>query len=151
MRKCIHLLIITSLAACASTTHLTHIDKNVDITKEGNYVTISTESEKKHNVFGGLDHKVYITSLNSESLHTIGWNSAYPEVVHVLPGLHRMVVRYSHYGKYANGCLWLDAKPTENYIVRKEVHENTNTVQFWLENIKTNEKVGGACGSGPKY
>ena len=49
---------------------------------------------------------------------------------------------------YANSCLWVDAKLGENYIVKKLIEGYS--VLFWIENIKTNERVGGICGSQPE-
>ncbi|KNC68045.1 hypothetical protein [Pseudoalteromonas ardens] len=136
-------LCLLLVAGCSST----HTQQGVDLTKEGSFITISTDSEKNNRILTGLDKRIVITSLNDKSLFRVGWDSHYPDVVHVKDGVQTIEVRFNYKNSYANGCVWVDAKFGENYIIKQAM--DGYSIIFWVENTQTGEKVGGICGSEP--
>ncbi len=144
LKLALSIFLILFTASCSSI----YVQNGIDLNDKNSFVTISTDTEKNHRIFKGLDKRVVITSLNGNSLIRIGWDYHYPDVIHVNEGVQIIEVRMNHMNYYADSCLWVDAKLSENYIVRKEI-ENYS-VAFWIANIETGERVGGICGSEPK-
>lgn len=144
MRKSAFFIFLLAASGCSTI----HTQRGVNLQDKSSYITITTDSEKEHDILSGLDKRVVISSLDDESLYRMGWDFNYPDVVHVTPGIHEIGVQYNYKGTYSNGCLWVNAILSESYIVRMKAHEYS--VSFWIENTKTHERVGGICGSEPE-
>ncbi|USD33769.1 MULTISPECIES: hypothetical protein [Vibrio] len=141
MKKAIVIASTIVLSACSST----YVEKGIDLNTTNGYATITTQTEKNNKIFSNLDQRLVITKHNDKSL--LGLIDPYPDVLHVKEGMQSLSVQYTHLNQYANGCLWIDAKAGENYIIKREV--KNYSVGFWVENTKTQEMVGGICGSEP--
>jgi len=137
------MLILLFAAGCSNV----HTQKGVDLDNKKGFATIYTDTEKNHRWISIYDKRVYITHLDEDSLYRMGWDFSYPDIVHVALGVHRIEIEYDYMNMFSRGCLWLDAKSGEDYIVRNKA--KGYTMFFWIENLVTNRRVGGICGSEP--
>ncbi|MEI5640529.1 MULTISPECIES: hypothetical protein [unclassified Pseudoalteromonas] len=143
MKKIVAAVLTLGLSGCAST----HIQKGVDVSKKSSFAVIKTETEKEHTFLTGLDQRVVIKSLNGEMLALPGNVYPAPDVLNVASGVHKVEVQYRYKNSYANGCVWIDAKAGNSYLIRRKLVNYA--VTFWVENTDTNEVVGGICGTEP--
>ena len=137
--------VLIFLTGCSTT----YMQEGINIADVGSYVTIYTETTEPKYVPGNeLYFAVLFTSIDGKSLRTFGWDEEFHEVLHIQPGSHEFEVTYKYATSmtgwlYANGCLSINAKQGENYIVRTKA--GNNKVRFWLENLETGEITGSAC------
>lgn len=88
--------------------------------------------------------RIYIMSVDDES--TVPWYSmaSAPAGVQVLPGRHKVGVRYEYIHGVANGDIWVDASAGQVYQVKVlNPDDRTVRVYFVIENITAQSLVGG--------
>ena len=106
---------------------------------------ITTESEHNHDLFSGLDKRIYVTHLDGIYFQDSNWLMLSEiEKLYLRPGSHEIKVSYQHKGMYANGCLELVTEEGVNYHINRSFH--SYSVSFGLENKETGERVGNVCG-----
>jgi hypothetical protein len=103
--------------------------------------TLVTESEHNHVFRTGSDQRVYITTLDGQSLRRYGMDSAFPEGMLLEPGKHVISVRYEHHGVFAEEDLWLIAERGKAYVIRRQVEGYA--IKFWIEDSSSGQLVGG--------
>jgi hypothetical protein len=145
MKRMATICFLSFLAGCGSSTFT---QDGINSGDKGSFVTISTDSQRSDSMRRGLDQTIVITSIDGENLFFLGMTSSFPNVLQVSPGVHQFGVQLYYLNMVSNGCLWVDSRLGENYIVKKKLYEYT--VSFWVENIETHERVGGICGSEPQ-
>ncbi|MEM9101856.1 MAG: hypothetical protein AAGB12_06000 [Pseudomonadota bacterium] len=76
----------------------------------------------------------------------IGRGLDYVNEIHLLPGKHTARLTYRHHHFYDRHFdLWFVAEPGKTYIGKYYLFNNA--VRVWIEEEKTEEKVGGIVGS----
>lgn len=89
--------------------------------------------------------RIYILSVDDES--TVPWYSLAPApaAVQVLPGRHKVGVRYEYIHGVANGDIWVDAKASQAYQVKVlNPGDRTVRVYFVIEDVTAQSLVGGS-------
>jgi hypothetical protein len=153
MRYALLLFIIFSLYGCASgplaSGPYIYVPKSVDANHPENYATIKTESEHNHFFFGGIDHRVVMTSLDGVGLFEMRWDTDYPEECYLTEGHHEVSILYRHMNTYASGCFSLYAETGTHYTVKTSVINN-NIFRYWVETDSAGRVPMGQCKPTPK-
>ena len=96
---------------------------------------------------GPGSERIFITAVDDDS--TVPWYSlaAAPKAVQVLPGRHKVGVRYEYIHGVANGEIWVDALAGRAYQVKVlNPGDRTVRVYFVIEDITAQSLVGGSQG-----
>lgn len=101
-------------------------------------------TQQTYNVLSPSRSRISIMSVDDDS--TVPWYSpsAYPTTVYVLPGRHKLGLRYEHVHGVADGSIWVDALTNRTYQVKVMNPEGRTTrVYFVVEDITAQTLVGG--------
>ncbi|MCZ7590855.1 MAG: hypothetical protein M5U15_01310 [Kiritimatiellae bacterium] len=105
-------------------------------------------TQQTYNVLSPSRSRISVMSVDDDS--TVPWYSpsAYPTAVYVLPGRHKLDMRYEHVHGVADGSIWVDALTNRTYQVKVMNPEGRTTrVYFVVEDITAQTLVGGEEGA----
>lgn len=92
----------------------------------------------------GRSERISFTAVNDRS--TVPWYSpaSPPNVLHLLPGRHKLDVQFEYVHGVARGPVWVDARAEHTYRVQVTTTEGrTQRVFFLVEDVTSQNVVGG--------
>lgn len=110
----------------------------------GELALVLGTTQQTYNVLSPSRDRLSIMRVDDDS--TVPWYSpsAYPTAVYVLPGRHKLDMRYEQVHGVADGSIWVDALTNRTYQVKVMNPEGRTTrVYFVIEDITAQTLVGG--------
>ena len=92
----------------------------------------------------GSSERITFMAVNDRSTTPWYTMSSLPNVLHLLPGRHKVDVQFEYVHGVARGPVWVDARSNHSYRVKAMTTEGrTQRVYFLVEDITSQNVVGG--------
>ena len=141
MRVIASIALLTSMG-CASTR--VHQAYPGDPQPMENQAVVNGTTNTEFRLLSGSSERITFMAVNDRS--TTPWYSmsSLPNVLHLLPGRHKLDVQFEYVHGVARGPVWVDARSNHTYRVKAVTTEGrTQRVYFLVEDSTAQNVVGG--------